>query len=41
MITLKVNNFPTFFADGMITEPLFLKPNGTRMRYGSGRTGRG
>lgn len=41
MITLKVNNFPTFFADGMITEPLFLKPNGTRMRYPIGWHGKG
>lgn len=41
MITLKVNNFPTFFADGMITEPLFLRPNGTRMRYPVGWHGKG
>ena len=40
-IVINANNFPTFFADGAVTEPLFLPPNGTRTKYPIGWRGLG
>ena len=40
-IVIKANNFPTFFSDGAVTEPLFLIPDGTRKRYCIGWRGLG
>lgn len=41
MLTLKVNNFPTWFEPGLLQEPLFLNPNGNRTRYPIGWLGKG
>ena len=40
-IRINANNFPTFFSDGAVTEPLFLIPDGTRKRYCIGWRGLG
>lgn len=41
MITINARNFPTYFQDGILVEPLFLKPDGERTRYPIGWQGKG
>lgn len=40
-IVINANNFPTYFQDGAVSEPLFFVPDGSRTRYCIGWRGVG